>query len=318
MAGRAAEIAAALGGEAEVIHPLGGRGAARKLARYAVSAAFTLLYLARARPRALIVTNPPIFAGLVAYAYKRLTGAPMLLDSHPGGFGLQGDRLSARLRPLTRWLVRRVDSTLVTEPSLQTLVEGWGGKADLLHEAPPLWSVAQARAPEGRPRLLFVGVFQRDEPVEEVVTAARELPEVDVEITGDPAKAPAGLIGSAPENVRFLGYLDAPAYVAALERADVILAITTEPTSVVRAGYEAIYAGRPLVLSDTPTLRSVFPHAVHVDNTGAAIAAGVRDAVDRHAELLALVPAADALQRSRWKGQLATLQTRLLLQQPDR
>ncbi len=306
--GRPPELARALDGEAAVLYPLRGDGAARKVARYAASAALTVGLLARRRPRALVVTNPPPFPGLIGLLYARASGARFVLDSHPGGFGLQGDRLSARLRPLVRRLVARADATLVTEETLAGLVSSWGGRPLVVHEAPPTWTVPEAR-PLGlrRPQVLFVGVFQRDEPVELVLEAARALPEADVAVTGDPAKAPPGLVDSAPANVSFTGFLGPQAYVDALAAADVVLAVTTEPTSVVRAGYEAVWAGRPLVLSDTPALRDVFPHAVHAATTGPGLAAGLREAIARHDDLRAVAEAARAEQEARWERQRASL-----------
>jgi len=78
-----------------------------------------------------------------------------------------------------------------------------------------------------------------------------------------------------------------------------------------RPAFEAIHAGRPLVVSDLPGLRQVLPHAIHVANDGASIAAAVRSALDRHASLVAAAPAARELQRARWDARIAALRTKL-------
>lgn len=273
--------------------------------RYAVSALQTLGVLLLRRPRAIIATNPPIFLGLIGWAYGRSRRIPVVLDSHPGGFGLQGDRVSARLVPLLRWLVPRVAAVLVTDDQLAGRVRDWGGRAILVHEAPPSGALEPARPPGERPQVLFVGTFGRDEPVDAVVEAARRRPELDVLITGDLAKAPPGMVAGAPSNVSWLGFLPTAAYEQALAKADVVVALTTEPTSVVRAGYEAVYAGRPLVVSDTPNGRAVFPDAVHVGNDAEALAAGLAEAVRRHGELRSAAPRARERQQERWDRQLA-------------
>src|SRR5690348_6372387 len=71
---RAEEIAAALGGEARIFYDLHIVRKPLVPVRYALSAMRMTAYLAWRRPRALIVTNPPIFPGLLAFAYTRLTG----------------------------------------------------------------------------------------------------------------------------------------------------------------------------------------------------------------------------------------------------
>jgi Glycosyl transferase 4-like domain len=313
IAGRSEEIARALGGEARCFYGRGRFGKLSVLARYARSALGTLSYLRTRRPRAVIVTNPPLIPGLLAWAYARRSGARVALDSHPGGFGLQGDRVSRLLQPLHAWLARRVTATLVTDQRLAHRVAEWGGRAEIVHEAPVEWVSDEGGPPPGhpRPRVLFVCVFQRDEPVAEVLEAARRAPELDIHVTGDLEKCPAKLRSVAPANVQYTGFLTGADYEQAVRDADVVLALTTEPSSVVRAGYETVYARRPLVVSDWPASRETFPHALHVENEPWAIVAGLRQAIDERDRLLAAAPEALALQRSRWERQLDALRTHL-------
>ncbi len=168
--------------------------------------------------------------------------------------------------------------------------------------------VATTRPPRARPIVLFVGVFADDEPVADVVEAARQLLDVaDVHITGDSGRAPDGLLEQAPANVQFVGFLEPVAYRRALADADVVLALTTEPSSMIRAAYEAIYAERPLVVSDWPALREAFPYAVHVAGDANGIAVGLRAALEQLPRLRADAIAARAQQDQRWAAQVARL-----------
>lgn len=309
--GRPKEIAAALGGEARCFYSLGTPRRAVVPLRYAVDAARTVAYLARRRPRALIVANPPIFPALIGIAYSRLVGARLLLDSHPSAFGLAGDELSRRLLRLHAWVARRAESTLVSAPALAEVVSGWGARADILHEAEPVWSVPAGGDSPVRNRVLFACIFSGDEPVADVVEAARLVPEAEVHITGDLRRCPAGLRESAPANVRFVGFLRDAEYLRALREAGSVLALSTEPTSVMRTAHEAVWAGRPLIISRRPQLEELFPHAVHVPNDAAGIAEGIRTVLARYPELEAAAPAARAHQEARWREQLDTLRSRL-------
>lgn len=304
---RGREIAATLGGESRAYAWPAAGGPAGAAARYVVSAARTLTYCARRRPGALIVTSPPVFAPLAAYAYSRATKTPLVLDSHPAAFGAKDDLRWRLLLPLQRWLSRRAALSLVTVDELADRVRDWGGEATPLHEAPPMWSVGPAQPIGPRPCVLAVTVFAGDEPIAELLDAARLVPGMDVLVTGDPDRCPPALRDGAPENVTFTGYLAGDAYRDAVQRADVMLVLTTAATSVVRGGYEAVYARRPLVVSDSPALRDAFPLAVHVGNDAFAIAAGLVAATDHHAELLDTADAALERQRQRWDGQLAQL-----------
>ena len=313
--GRAQEIAAALGGVAFCSYPAAFRRRRFLALRYAVSTFTTVLFLARRRPRAVIVTNPPIWPAILTYVYARLTNRPMMLDSHPSAFGAKASRMGRLTRPLHAWLSRRCIGTLVTTSSWVDVVDAWGGHGVVAHEPPTSWPTrasTEARTDDlGRPRVLFICVFGPDEPVDAVLEAARLLPDVQFDITGDVARGDAELPAAAPANVRWLGYLEADAYRHALVSADLVLALTTEPTSVLRAAYEAVYAHRPLVVSDWPVLRDLFPYAVHVPNTTLGIAAGISAGVRQLGDLAAVTPEASALQHRRWNSQLSVINTRL-------
>lgn len=306
--GRAEELAIALGGEARLFTGAGLNGRSTAPLRYVVNAVQTMIWLARRRPRAVAVQNPPTPAAYVVAAYARLARVPLLLDSHPVAFGRKNSRLWRALLPLHRRLARRSDLVLVTVEELAAEVRSWGARAQLVHEAPPA-----AAGVEGDPpprdgvRVLFVGVFAPDEPVAAVIEAAAGVPEATVAITGDVAQAPPALVERAPSNVEFVGFLNAATYAAALQDADVIMVLTTDLTSVVRAGYEAVYARRPLIVSDTPVLREVFPHAVHTRNTAAGIAAATRRALGDLDALRDVASRAREEQEVRWEGQRRAL-----------
>ena len=312
VSGRLHEVAEALGGEAHIIYPFGkhATGSAGKILRYLASMLITASYLARRRPRAVMVVNPPVLAPIVPIIYGRLTGAPVIIDSHPGGFGAQGDALSAKLQPIHRWAARRAAAVTVSMGEWADKVVAWGGRGLLLHEAPGEWTagLASPTAPGERPQVLWIGVFHRDEPVEVLLDLAARMPEVDVLVTGDPAKAPEAFHApDRPSNLILLGYLDQTDYRAALLAADVVVVLTTDRTSVMRSAYEAVYALKPLVVTDFPVLREFFPDAVYASNDGESLALAVKSALADWNALVALAPAARVRQIERWEGQLGAL-----------
>jgi glycosyltransferase involved in cell wall biosynthesis len=279
----------------------------------------TVGYLLIKRPRSVVVTNPPVFPGLLAMVYGWFWRAPVVLDSHPAAFGRKGSAAGRGLLPVHRWMVSRVAGSVVTTHDWVETVGGWGGEADLLHEAPGTWRVEPVPPISNRPVVLVVGIFGGDEPVAEVLSAAAAVPDIDLRLTGEVARLSpqTAAAGAALPNVEFVGFLGPDDYRKAVYDAHVVLTLTTEPTSVMRAACEAVFAGRPLVVTDWPVLREYFPYAVHVKNEPAAIAVGMTDAVARLDDLGALAARAAEIQHDRWQEQLATLRRRLRLPAPD-
>ena len=311
---RAEEIAAALGGEARIFYDLHIVRKPLVPLRYALSAGRMVAYLAWRRPRAIIVTNPPIFPGLVGFVYSRVAGAALVLDSHPSAFGVAP--LAATMMSIHAWLTRQARTTLVTVESLAEVVRTWGGAADIIHEARPRYTVRRAEPLTVRPRVLYIGRFAGDEPTAEVLEAARLTPQLDLLVTGDVRKCPPGLIESAPANVIFTGFLRGDDYRRAMEEADIVLVLTNHPMAVNRGAYEAVYSRRPLIISDLPAMRPLFPHAIAVANDASSIAEGLQTAVREHGALVDAADDALVVQEQRWRDQLQRLHARVTVE-PD-
>jgi glycosyltransferase involved in cell wall biosynthesis len=308
VAGRSLEMAAALDGEARCFYDFGFvRGPLIPL-RYAASALRTMSYLLRRRPRAVIVSNPPVFPAVIAWLYCRIASAPLILDSHPSAFGFYETKKSVRLTmPLHRFLIRRARASIVTGDALTKMVRSAGGRAEIVHEAPPLWETSAAPPLGPRPSVLFVGIFADDEPVELVAAAAGRLAGVDFRITGDLRKCPPAVLTGKPPNLELVGFLGPDAYREAVDASNVIITLTTRPEAVNRAAHEAVFAKRPLIISDWPAMRSYFPHAVPVENDADAVVAGIERALDEYEKLVGTAEAAAREQRERWDRQLGVL-----------
>ncbi len=318
VAARSQEIAAALGGEACAIRHLPQASSAWVPLRWALNTVGTLRYLRAHRPTAVIVTNPPVLAPLTVLAWARLAGAVVVVDSHPGGFGAQGDRVAARLQRAHAWLVPRARAVLVTCDEWGDVVRRWGGQAIVMHEAPPSWEIPAAPPLIGRPKVLYIGTFGGDEPIGDLVEAASLVPGADFVVTGDLAKAPPALAARAPGNVHLVGYLDQAHYRQALADADLVVSLTTEPTSVMRAACEAVWARRPLVVSDWPVLAEAFPAAVLAGPGPEGIASAIQRGIALNADLRAKADGARATQLQRWSTQLRVLERVLATPPPAR
>ncbi|GEM_PF-271773 len=309
IAGRSHELAAALDADVLSCFPPGAARRPHGLVRYLLSTVRTAYFLCTRRPSAVIVTNPPIIPAILAAIYARVTGGALVIDDHPGSFGAQGYRMGSLTEPIHRRLVPSARLCLVTDSSWVAVVEAWGGRGLVLHEAPGDWLPAPKALPDGAAHVVFVCTFALDEPAAEVIEAATLLPDVQFAITGDVARRPTVDVGP---NVQLVGFLDHGAYRHLVEDADVILALSTEPTSAMRAAFEAVWAEKVLVVNDWPLLQDLFPKAVHVENTPTSIAKGLRRALDQHASLQVAAGEARRLQLGRWETQITALRTALL------
>ncbi|HLI25646.1 MAG TPA: hypothetical protein VKZ60_01160 [Chloroflexota bacterium] len=264
----------------------------------------TAWLLWRERPAVVVVQVPPAYAPLVPALYAALTGAGFIMDTHSQTF------LIARWRwalPLVRWLARRALAVLVTNAHLAATVRAWGARAIVAVSPPPPLPPLAPRRPAAQFTVAFPCSFEPDEPVEAVLGAARALPDVRFVITGNHRKRP-GLRASAPPNVELTGYLPRAAFYQRLRDANALLVLTTLEHTILQGALEGLELGQPLILSDTALLRAYFTEAaVYVPNTADGIAAGVRAARAREAQLRAAVQALRPQRRAEWEAARAAI-----------
>jgi glycosyltransferase involved in cell wall biosynthesis len=242
----------------------------------------TLAVLLRHKPRAVFVQSPPSFAAWTIALYCAASGATFVIDAHSDAFG------RARwTRPawLNRCVARRALVTIVTNTYWAARVQSWGAEAMTIPTIPT--DLVVGRAPARKPgiNVAVVNTWAADEPLEAVLEAARDLPEISFYVTGRSERA-AGLRDRIPSNVSFTGFLAQADYHALLAASDAVACLTTRDHTMQNGACEAMFLGTPILTSDWPVLREYFSGAaVYVDNTAAGIRDGLRDlsaTVDEH------------------------------------
>lgn len=277
-------IAAALGGPSHLVHYLGYKRPAQAPLKYALATVTTLRRLWRERPSLVLVATPPVPAAVVVWAYCALTSSAFVIDAHTGSFDDQRWRWAL---PLQRWLARRAEATIVTGPHLASQVESWGARALVIGTVPVTFPPADPADLGPGEHVVVVNTFSRDEPVDAILAAAATTPDVTFHVTGNTARGGTA-VAAAPPNVRFTGWITDEEYHGLLQRADVVMCLTTRDHTMQRGGYEAMAVGRPLITSNWPLLRTTFSQGtLHVDNSPAAIATAVTEALAKRQSLAA-------------------------------
>jgi glycosyltransferase involved in cell wall biosynthesis len=261
--------------ELHFVHASMRRGLLAAPLKYPYQAVRTLQLLLARRPQVVFVQSPPSFAVLFVAIYCLLTGARYIVDAHSDAFQRS---IWTRPRALHRLLARRALVTIVTGEHFRRAVQSLGGRALVVRDIPSTF-VEGAAAPLGPGfHVAVVNTFARDEPLDQVLAAAAELPHVRFHVTGRRESAPPALLAKAPPNVRFTGFLPDDQYYALLRGASAVMCLTTRDHTMQRGACEALSLGRPIITSGWPLLREYFHRGtVHV----AADALSIRGGVER-------------------------------------
>lgn len=241
---------------------------------YALAAGKTWDILWKERPEVVLVTNPPPFAGLIAWLFCRLSGGRFAIDHHSAAFNL---RRWKSFSWLTRFLARRAAVNVFHSEPMARLVSGWGVRTMVLGDIPLHLETNQVFHTHGDFSLVFPCTYAEDEPIQVISEAARQLPEVSFYLTGDASRAPEDFASQLPPNVILTGYLPHGDYVALLKACQGVIALTTRDLTVQNSAYEAVELGKPLITSDWPVLKDAYPlGAIYIDNTPASLVQAVQ------------------------------------------
>lgn len=261
--------------------------------KYPLQALKTWQILLWHRPKYLYITNPPIFATVVAYLCSFLSGTKIIMDTHPPSLFHSNWAWTV---PLQRLMSRLVHANITDQQRFKRMFEGWGASPTFVFERAPKVAPDTPLPDDARHAtsagagfsVAVVNTFAEDEPLECVLEAARLLPDVHFYITGNVAKGDQATIAAAPANCTFTGYLHGNDYWNLLRRSRAVMALTTWQNSLIMAGQDGITVNKPTLISRQETTEEYFTKGVVlVENTGESIAAGVSEARRREQALIA-------------------------------
>ncbi len=275
--------------------------------RYVKQAAETWKILLRERPELILVQNPPIVVVLIAFLYGWLHKSHYAIDSHTAAF------LSPRWRwsvGLHRLLSRHARVTIVHNDSQADIVKEWGCSYCRVGFVPGHYPAGDRFALNGKFNVAMISTSSEDEPLECVLEGVRQMPEVQLYVTGHSGLAIGRMSVTKPDNCHFTGYLPYEKYIGLLRGVDAVMDLTTRDHTLLAGGFEAVSLGTPLIVSDWPILKEYFPlGTVHVSNTAEGIRDGLRRAQRQSKELRQGILLMQEKLQTQWEIELAKLQS---------
>lgn len=241
----------------------------------------TICVLFKTRPCILTVASLRI--ALLAIILRPVFHYFMVVDCHYAGV-IPSPNFPGFLRNLYSYIHRSADLILVTNKTHADIIITSGGRPFILQDRVPVpvpVPIDRCAEPSGKKKVVCICSYNSDEPIEEILKAAKLLCTKDIIIylTGD-NKGKLSQHG-LPSNVILTGYLPYKKYWQLLWESDLIVDLTTRENCLLCGAYEAVAVEKPMVLSDTTALRGYFTRGVvYTENSGADIALSITKALD--------------------------------------
>lgn len=302
---RSESFARELGAELCLVHYLKFQNPPYAPVKYILQSMRTIQVLFSKRPNVVFVQNPPFVCGLAVYLYCRTSGADFVFDHHSAAFASVWDWVL----PVQRFLARHAIANIVTNQHWAEIIRSWGAFGLIMSD--PFLELPQGEAFVVGPgfHIAFVSTFAPDEPLDAVLDAAVQLPEVHFYVTGDTKRKPDNFLDGLPANVTCTGFLPDTQYIGLLKAVDAVMVLTTRDHTLQLGGCEAVSLGKPLITSNWPYLREFFAKgAVYVDNSAKGICDGVLEMRQKREELEKEIITFRQESRREWGSQLMQLE----------
>ncbi len=223
-----------------------------KLFNYPFLVLLTFYKLIQQRPRIIFAQLPPFQISIPTYLYCKLFRKKLIFDTHSGLFFPKGLHQRFYLSVYCQ-MIKYINLNIVHNDSIFNRECLKNTNSIVLEDKIPFPS--SVYIPNPNLKIVVICGYGGDEPIKEALNAAQLLPDVNFYLTGKSNKLKNI---SFSKNVQLTGYLKDKDYEDLLRTADIILVLTTRPETVLCGAYETVGLEKPLITSDTQTLRKYF------------------------------------------------------------
>ncbi len=257
--------------------------------RHFLSSLWTIYTLVKERPNKVYLQYSFLLLVVVS-GYKKLSLYPVhiICDCHTKALRRS---VNGRIGKLFWWMKKKsfesvnfcIVSNIEMEPDIKKLTDSYCVLQDKIPDVKP-----RASRKISETHCVFVCSYAVDEPLDDVIAAANNLDaSIKIYCTGKIPDDLKHLKDNPYKNIIFTDYLSQEEYYNLIFNTDCILALTSEEGCLQCAGYEALSAEVPMVLSSTTALKTYFEDAaIYVNHNAQDLESGIRQAVNNRTKLL--------------------------------
>ncbi len=228
----------------------------------------------------IFVQIPPIHCALIAFYYCKLLGKKIIFDTHSGIFFYKGLHQKLYLK-LYCYLIKKINLNIVHNEDI--LNNNCFKKNNTIVLEDKL-SFDPTAFISDEPRCIgIITSFGKDEPIDKILIAAERLPHIKFYMTGDYKKIKKK---NLPKNIYLTGYLSDIEYEDLLRQMNILMVLTNRTDTVLCGAYEAVSLAKPLITSDTITLKKYFNKGtIHTANNSEEIIQAINNAIINYPKL---------------------------------
>ena len=286
----------------------------------------TLNLLQKEKPNVVICQLPPLFLAYSILFYKLLTFSKkpdIILDLHTASFC----KPWTYFRFLNNYLFKKSIKLIVTNKQLLSEIDPkHNHKVLILEDA--IFDIPGTGNKNNKSSIKLSNIFDNnddkqfkvgiicsfapDEPIYEIIAAAKLIPEVKFFISGDHNRVTRNLSDAdpIPNNLIFTGFLEYIDYRKLISSMDVLMVLTKRNKTLLSGCYESVMVEKPLITSNFEVLQEAFNKGtVFVDNSVEQIVNAIDQVKNNYWQLKEEIKYLKQEKNNEWKKKISFLES---------
>lgn len=275
--------------------------------KYVLATFKTISILRKNQPEVILIQNPPIFAILAVWFYCVFNKAAFITDSHSAAFDKPRWMMFLWLYHI---LCKCALVNIVHNKPLEDRIKKWNLSSITIGNIPFILVTDLEYTFKPGFNIVVVNTYSDDEPVDEVITAAYQLPKINFYITGNLNIAPRNIISKVSSNVFLTDFIAYKEYVALLKGCDAVVVLTTKDFTMQNGAYEAMELEKPIITSDWPVLREAYSKgAIHINNSSSELVKAIQKMQNNYSTYLSGIKELRKEKYGVWEDNFSQLQS---------
>ena len=190
------------------------------------------------------------------------------------------DHFSGIQGALSKWIWTLCPVILIHNPEskeyLSKIIPEIKNNLFVLEDALPAFPKSNNQFDDSKLKCALISRFADDEPIEKFLNAVLTIDDCHFYVTGNSKKANFD-ISKFSSNITFTDFLSDENYLNLLQSTDFLVILTTRELTLLSGGYESLALKKPMIVSDTRTLREYFGDgAIYTLNNEKSISNSIR------------------------------------------
>jgi glycosyltransferase involved in cell wall biosynthesis len=270
----------------------------------------TIFLINKEKPKTIIIEHTQPILGIAILLYTKLSRSDYILDTHTAPFLLKNN-----LSFWQKMIFNNCKLIIVHNEQLESKFKNDFKFNNIFTLEDPIPIITNNYVNKVNKKIIvtIINTYSQDEPLDNLIKCAQNMPDIKFYITGDVKKDKKHLSWNKYTNIQFVGFICDEDYFDLLNKSDLIVVLTTQDYTLLCGGYEGLSLQKPMILSDKQPIKKYYTKGVlFTNNSPSDIQIKILEAIRKMKELQLQIENLKKEKEFEWNNKYSELKKWLL------